>query len=110
VAKAPTDALHTLEQTTASIASHLFSEASGSGGKVLLSLPSSSPFPSEPLKVELNLLPRTITLAELQRLKRQFVTIHKKAITLGSTEKGLVDWSEESVASKFCTFLEEHLV
>ncbi|KAF6759984.1 chromatin associated protein KTI12 [Ephemerocybe angulata] len=104
VAKAPTDALHTLEQTTAGIVSQLFSEASGSssGGKVVIAV-------SEGVKVDVTLPPRNITLAELQRLKRQFVTIHKKAITLGSTEKGRMDWSEESIGSKFSTFLGEHL-
>lgn len=52
---------------------------------------------------------RNVTLSELQRLKRQFVTIHKKAITLGTTEKGSVDWSEESIAEKFITYLEENM-
>ncbi len=42
-------------------------------------------------------------------MKRQFVTVHKKAITLGTTEKGTVDWNEESVADKFVDYLEEHL-
>jgi protein KTI12 len=52
---------------------------------------------------------RTPTLAELQRLKRQFVYQHKKAITLGSTERGAVDWSEERVAKRFQEYLEEQL-
>lgn len=52
---------------------------------------------------------RNITLSELQRCKRQFVTVHKKAIVLGTTEKGNVDWSEESVAQKFVEYLEENL-
>jgi protein KTI12 len=52
---------------------------------------------------------RDITISELQRLKRQFVTIHKKAITLGATEKGAVDWSEESMVHKFAAYLEENL-
>lgn len=42
-------------------------------------------------------------------MKRQFVTVHKKAITLGTVEKGAVDWSEESVAEKFVDYLEEYL-
>lgn len=52
---------------------------------------------------------RNVTLSELQRCKRQFVTVHKKAIVLGTTEKGNVDWSEESVAQKFVEYLEENL-
>lgn len=52
---------------------------------------------------------RTLTLSELQRLKRQFVTVHKKAITLGTTEKGAVDWSEGRIAEKFGAYLEENL-
>ena len=74
----------------------------GSGGSVTLPV-------SDSIKPKLNLPPRNLTLSELQRLKRQFVTIHRKAITLGSTEKGAVDWSEQSVASKFVTYLEENL-
>ncbi|KDQ27821.1 hypothetical protein PLEOSDRAFT_1083788 [Pleurotus ostreatus PC15] len=100
--KAPSDALHCLEQTTTSIVSAVMTESQGFGGPVALSVTPS-------LQLQINLSSRHITLSELQRYKRQFITIHKKAITLGSTEKGAVDWSEESVAHKFVTFLEEHL-
>jgi protein KTI12 len=84
--------------------SNIYAEASssGTGGPVVVALSGS-------LKIGITLPPRNVTLAELQRLKRQFVTIHKKAITLGSTEKGRVDWDEESIARKFSVFLEEHL-
>ena len=100
--KAPSDALHCLEQTTTSVVSAVMTESQGFGGPVTLSVTPS-------LQLQINLPSRNITLSELQRYKRQFITIHKKAITLGSTEKGAVDWSEESVAHKFVTFLEEHL-
>lgn len=72
-----------------------------------LSLPSSTA-PST-VTVALTLPPRNITLSELQRLKRQFVTVHKKAITLGTTEKGAVEWSGESVARGFAAYVEENL-
>ena len=72
------------------------------GGTVTLTL-------GTDVKTTLTLPPRTITLSELLRHKRQFVTIHKKAITLGSTEKGSVDWSEDGVAAKFGQYLEESL-
>lgn len=52
---------------------------------------------------------RTVTLSEMQRLKRQFVTIHKKAITQGATENGDVDWSEGAIAAKFGNYLEGRL-
>jgi protein KTI12 len=74
----------------------------GSGGLVTLSLPGS-------LTIQITLPTRNLTISELQRLKRQFVTVHKKAITLGTTEKGAVDWAEHSVANKFVTYLEENL-
>jgi protein KTI12 len=74
----------------------------GSGGLVTLSLSTS-------LTAQITLPARNLTLSELQRLKRQFVTVHKKAITLGTTEKGAVDWAEQSVANKFVTYLEENL-
>lgn len=61
------------------------------------------------LSLPVTLPPRNVTLSELQRLKRQFVTIHKKAITLGTTERGAVDWKEENVAKKFVDYVEEHL-
>lgn len=74
----------------------------GSGGKVALTV-------SADAKPVINLPPRNITLSELQRIKRQFVTVHKKAITLGTTEKGAVDWSDRSIADKFVLYIEENL-
>lgn len=105
VAKAPTDALRTLEHTTASIVTALVSEQANSGslgGATIITV-------SSTVKVRITLPPRNVTLSELQRLKRQFVTLHKKAITLGTTEKGVVDWSEQSVADKFVVYLEENI-
>jgi protein KTI12 len=72
------------------------------GGRVTLSV-------SETLKPRLTLPARSLTASELQRMKRQFVTVQKKAITLGTVEKGTVDWSEESVAQRFVEYLEEYL-
>jgi len=102
VAKAPSDALHMLEQTSTALVSAIMTEQTGIGGQLKISLAST-------LKQQITLPPRHITLSELQRLKRQFVTVHRKAITLGTTEKGSVDWDAENVASKFVTYLEEHL-
>lgn len=105
VAKAPVDALHTLEQTTSSLVSAILSEqasASSLGGPTTLAI-------SPMLQPRITLPARNVTLSELQRCKRQFVTVHKKAITLGSTEKGAVDWSERSIAQKFVVYLEENL-
>ncbi|KAI0044213.1 chromatin associated protein KTI12 [Auriscalpium vulgare] len=105
VPKAPTDALHTLEHTTNAIVAAVMAEqaaSGGLGGAVALSL-------SATLKPRMTLPYRTVTLSEMQRMKRQFVTVHKKAITLGTVEKGAVDWSEESVADKFVTYLEENM-
>ncbi|EIN11621.1 chromatin associated protein KTI12 [Punctularia strigosozonata HHB-11173 SS5] len=111
VAKAPTDALRTLEHITASIVSCIMAEQSSSGiggGPLTLSVPSSSAT-SPAIKQTVTLPPRNASLAELQRLKRQFVAVHKKAITLGTTEKGAVDWSERAVATKFAEYLEENV-
>ncbi|KAI8972242.1 chromatin associated protein KTI12 [Trametes punicea] len=105
VPKAPTDALRTLEHTTTTMVAAIMAEQSASGGlggPVTLSLSATS-------KPRVNLPPRNVTLSELQRLKRQFVTVHKKAITLGTTEKGAVDWSEESIADKFAMYIESNL-
>lgn len=78
------------------------SQGAGTGGEILLPL-------SPTLKPKLMVPARNLTLSELLRLKRQFVTIHKKAITLGTTEKGAVDWNEDKVAEKFVLYLEENL-
>ncbi|KAI0645570.1 chromatin associated protein KTI12 [Trametes meyenii] len=105
VPKAPTDALRSLESTTIAMVAAIMAEQSASGGlsgSVTLSLSATS-------KPQVNLPSRNITLSELQRLKRQFVTVHKKAITLGTTEKGAVDWSEESIADKFAAYIEGNL-
>ncbi|KAG8214859.1 chromatin associated protein KTI12 [Butyriboletus roseoflavus] len=110
VAKAPTDALHTLESTTTALVAAIVaaqSASSSAGGTILLDIPTSAP--STPLTPRITLPPRYLTFSELQRLKRQFVTIHRRAITLGTTEKGKVDWSEESVARKFVVYLEENV-
>jgi protein KTI12 len=98
------DALHTLEHTTTSIVSSIMSSQASSslGGPTILPI-------SATFKLNITLPARYITLSELQRYKRQFVTVHKKAITLGSTEKGTVDWDEESVAKKFVDYLEERM-
>lgn len=60
------------------------------------------------IQFTINLPQRAMTLSELQRLKRQFVTVHKKAITLGTTERGAVDWREENIGHKFVQYVEEH--
>ncbi|KAH9948688.1 chromatin associated protein KTI12 [Amylocystis lapponica] len=105
VPKAPTDALRTLEHTTTAMVAALMAEQSmspGFGGAVTLSLTAT-------LKPHITLPPRNVTLSELQRLKRQFVTVHKKAITLGTTEKGAVDWGEGSISDKFALYIESNL-
>lgn len=98
--KAPTDALQTLETTTAAIVSRVVAEQNslgGLGGQVSVE------------GATLLLPPRNVTLSELQRLKRQFVTVHRKAITQGAVEKGNVDWTPGSIAKKFAEHLQENL-
>lgn len=104
VPKAPTDALHVLESVTTQMVSAIMSAQSMNpsvGGPVTLTL-------SPPLKPRLVLPARNVTLSELQRLKRQFVTVHKKAMVIGTTEKGQVEFGEEGVADKFVQYLEEN--
>lgn len=103
MAKAPADALNILEKTTTTIISTLISNSSqSSGGSIPV-------FIGRNVNQYITLPPRNITLSELQRLKRQFVIVHKKVITLGTIERGTVDWEEESIAKKFVEFIEEHL-
>jgi len=72
------------------------------GGSVFIPL-------SNNTKVSVLLPPRIVTLSEMQRIKRQFVTNHKKAITLGTTERGAVDFDEENIGRKFAEFVAEHV-
>lgn len=105
VTKAPTDALHTLEQTaTAMVTAIMATQASSAamGGRTVLSV-------TPTLQQQIALPARSLTLSELQRAKRQFVTMHKKTITLNTIEKGAVSWSEEKVSEKFALYLEENL-
>jgi protein KTI12 len=105
VPKAPSDALHTLEQVSTSLIRAIMAEqgaSGGLGGRVALNL-------SETLKLRVTLPARSLTLSELQRMRRQFVTVQKKAITLGTVEKGMVDWNEGRVAERFVDYLEENL-
>ena len=64
---------------------------------------------TENLHASIRLPQRNITITELQRAKRQFVVLHKKAIVLGSTGKGSMEWSEEKIAVNFINYLEEHV-
>ncbi|KAJ3778749.1 chromatin associated protein KTI12 [Lentinula raphanica] len=101
-AKAPSDALATLEKTTLSMMQQIMSAQDGSGGVVPL-------FPAPGYSLKLSLPTRNVSLPELSRLKRQFVTAQKKVITLGTIERGSVDWSEKGVGERFVAFLEEQL-
>jgi len=105
VAKAPSDALQALEHTTSMMVSAIVTEHSAgqfTGGPVNLALNGSA-------KVTVILPERNITLSELQRMKRQFVNIHRKSIILGTTEKGAVDWNETRIAGEFAQYLEENV-
>ena len=64
---------------------------------------------SPDLNISINLPARTLTLTEVQRYKRSFVVVHKKAMTIGTVEKGAVDLTEDAVARKFVEYLEENL-
>ena len=91
------------------------SPSAGLGGPLQfsLTLPASDPRPSLPTQAafsaKVSMPARNVTLSELQRLKRQFVNIHKKVITLGAEEKGAIAWDAEQVVAKFVTYLEENL-
>ncbi|KAH9942441.1 chromatin associated protein KTI12 [Epithele typhae] len=104
VPKAPTDALRTLEATATSMVAAIMASRPRAVARRARHAPLSAT-----LRPQVALPPRAVTLSELQRLKRQFVTVHKKAITLGAVEKGAVDWSEESVAGKFAEYVEGNL-
>ncbi|KZT55936.1 chromatin associated protein KTI12 [Calocera cornea HHB12733] len=106
VVKPPTDILHTLEQTTTAIVGLIRSAqqslpSQDSGGTVSLPL-------SSELKFSLTLPNRNVTTAELQRLKRQFITAHKKAMSQSVVGRAEMDWSEGKIAGKFVDYIEEN--
>lgn len=72
------------------------------GGPITLNVPPG-------LDVLISLPARTLTLSEVQRYKRSFVAVQKKAMTIGIVEKGTVDLTEDAVARKFVEYLEENL-
>jgi protein KTI12 len=76
------------------------------GGTITLTTSSES---GESIKLVIELPSRHIGLPELQRHKRQFVNTHKKAVVLGSTEKGNVGYTAKSVAERFGEYLETHV-
>jgi protein KTI12 len=99
VPTAPSDALRTLESTTSALVSALLA-APGE--------PTATYAPGAP-PVRLALPARPLTLPELQRHKRAFVALHKKALTQGAVEKGSVDWTPAAVAQRFARYLEENV-
>ncbi|KAF8744944.1 hypothetical protein AX14_012769 [Amanita brunnescens Koide BX004] len=105
ITKTPINALYVLENTTTGLINAVMGlqAMSETGGG-----PASLPW-SDGQSIRIMLPERRVTLAELQRIKRQFITLHKKAITLGSTEKGNMDWVEEKIAEKFVQYVEEHV-
>jgi len=104
-AKPPTDILNSLEQTTNSIVNLIRSAQTtlpspDAGGQVSLPL-------SQDLKFTLTLPTRNVTIAELHRLKRQFVAAHKKAMSQGVVGRAEMDWSDAKIGEKFVDYLEE---
>ncbi|CAD6582441.1 MAG: hypothetical protein CYPHOPRED_002034 [Cyphobasidiales sp. Tagirdzhanova-0007] len=97
-----TDYLHRLESTVSSLAdSLLYAQAtSPGGGSITLTVPlSSGPLPS--VKISLTLPARTITIPTLQRMKRQFLHLHK---TAAATEM-----QSEKIAEIFAKYVEDGL-
>ena len=80
------------------------SDGTALGGPLIVAVPQSS------TRLEITLPSRAVTLSELQRHRRQFVTIHKKALTTGMAGRAEMDWTEETVAKKFASHLEENLL
>lgn len=101
VKKAPGDALKILESASLAVVSAVLdAQSMGITG-------ASIPITAASVQTRITLPQRTLSMPELQRLKRQFVTVHKKAVTTGTTEKGQVLWDEQNVVVKFVTYLEE---
>ncbi|KAI5453617.1 kti12, chromatin associated [Naganishia albida] len=110
--KPPPNALQTLTKVTTLLVTSIQSQIGMNPSSSTVALPTTafstdSPTPSQtPLKISLP-TSKTITLSELQRLKRQFETIQRKALsTNGQTGVGS-RWGERDVAEAFARYLEE---
>jgi protein KTI12 len=77
------------------------------GGPLPISLLSTSTTAITSIPVDLP--QRVLTLSELLRQKRQFINIHKKAVTQGLGGKAEIDWTEQTVATKFANHLRNNL-
>lgn len=110
ISKPPSDALQTLDQTTAAIVGAIMSAQSSLGvtGGVLSLNPTSQ---SEALpRIDINLPARHVSLPELSRHKRQFVAARKRAVTQGlAGNKGEMEWDAGAVARRFVEYLEENM-
>ncbi|KAL7410596.1 chromatin associated protein KTI12 [Mrakia frigida] len=96
-----TDTIQTLHSATSTLISHLLSHLSLSPLSPHLKLPS-PPYPPSGL----NLPQRTITLSELQRLKRQFEGIQMNGFKRGGEGVKRAGWGEKEWAEAWVRFLE----
>lgn len=104
-AKSPTNALQVLEQATSQVVSSIMISREANpclGGTFVLIF-------DDGLKGTIILPHRSVSISELQRYKRQFVVIHKMAVTLGTTEKGSVDWGAHTTREKFISYIEQNI-
>ncbi|KAJ9120128.1 hypothetical protein QFC22_003026 [Naganishia vaughanmartiniae] len=109
--KPPPNALQTLSKMTTLLVSSIQTQIGMNPSTAIFTLPASA-FTGEsqptqsPLQVNLPVT-KTITLSELQRLKRQFETIQRKALTTNSQTGAGNRWGEREVADAFARYLEE---
>ena len=100
--KPPPNSLQVLSNTTSTIVSGLLAHINAFPGSDTYPIP--TPPAGEGAKLSLHLPTKTLTLAEMQRHKRQFENAQIKAHTTGASV--VVTWREEDVAAKFVGFLE----
>jgi protein KTI12 len=109
--KPPPNALQTLSKMTTLLVSSIQTQLGMNPSAAIFTLPASA-FTSDsqqtqtPLQINLPVT-KTITLSELQRLKRQFETIQRKALTTNSQTGAGNRWGERDVAEAFARYLEE---
>jgi protein KTI12 len=109
--KPPPNALQTLTKITTLLVSSIQSQVGMNPSAHTFSLPASTfaadgSQSSSPLKINLP-MNKTITLSELQRLKRQFETIQRKALSTNGQTGVDSRWGERDVADAFARYVEE---
>lgn len=109
--KPPPDALQVLTKTTSTVLSalqtHLGLNPSPSPAFPLTTSRTTPSSKTSSPRLLIHFPPRAVSPSELQRLKRQFEGIQKRALVSGGTGAREGTWTEEAISERFARYLME---